>query len=440
MPPSARSRSIALLKMQNEVYKFGGASIKDAEGFKNVAKVIAQKGSKNLLIVVSAIADITNQLENVLKSYMQGDAETALAQMERIKELHFDIANDLLGEASGTLLDTLSNVLVEIEWILEEPCQDPTDYLYDQIVSIGELLSTNILSAYLNAQGQTCTWIDARNYIKTDNNYQNANVYWNLTIDLIRQDLLPLLDQRLVLTQGFIGSSSENFSTTLGREGSDYSASLFCAAIEGASVTIWKDVPGVLNADPRWFDDTVKIPDLSYQDAIELSYYGATVIHPKTIKPLQNQGIPLYVRSFKDIQQEGTKIHEGQNPLPIPSFIFKIKQVLISISSKDFSFIIEEHLSQIFSILHKHKLSVNMMHNSALSFSVSVDYHPSKIESLIDELKTNFRVKYNENLELVTIRYYDQATLDRITVGKTILLEVKSRYTCQMVMKDVDAV
>lgn len=425
--------------MQNEVYKFGGASIRDAAGFRNVASIILEKSNSNLLVVISAIADITNQLEKVVQFHVNGDDQLAQEKLEEIKNFHFQLASELLESNSAQLIDTLSNALVEIEWILDEPCQDPADYLYDQIVSVGELLSTNILAAYLNKEQKVCTWVDARNYIKTDNTYQNANVDWNLSKELIQTDLLPILETELLITQGFIGSSSENFSTTLGREGSDYSAALFCAAINGIAVSIWKDVPGVLNADPKWFDNTVQIPELSYQDAIELSYYGATVIHPKTLKPLQNQGIPLFVRSFKDNKIKGTKIHIDQNPLPIPSFIFKVNQVLISISSKDFSFIIEEHLSQIFSIFHKHKIRVNMMHNSALSFSVSIDENPTSLQALIEDLKVDFKVKYNTGLELVTIRYYDQATIDRITEGKSILLEVKSRYTYQMVMKNIDA-
>ncbi len=422
--------------MQKAVYKFGGASIKDAEGFKNVANIIAQSNIPNLLIVSSAIADITNQLEKVVEHYIQGNEEKAIEQLEVIKKFHLDIAQELLTNNASALLDLLINTLVEVEWILEEPCQDDEDYIYDQIVSVGELLSTHILATYLNHIGISAKWIDARNYIKTDNHYQNANVDWHLSKDLIQKDLLPLLKKQLVVTQGFIGSSSENFSTTLGREGSDYSAALFCSAIDGEAVTIWKDVPGVLNADPKWFDETQKIPELSYQDAIELSYYGATVIHPKTIKPLQNKGIPLFVRSFKDKAATGTRIQNDQNPLPIPSFIFKINQVLISISPKDFSFIIEENLSQIFNIFHTHNIRVNTMLNSALSFSVSIDDHPTKVDALLENLSQTFKVKYNKGLELVTVRYYDQATLDRITVGKSILLEVKSRYTCQMVMKN----
>lgn len=425
--------------MQKAVYKFGGASVKDADGFRNVGSIIKNANIPQLLIVNSAIADITNQLEKVVSAFKNDQIEVAQELLQKIKIFHFNIAQELLGENASSLIDNLSNALVEIEWILEEPFQDSEDYIYDQIVSVGEILSSTILATYLNHIGVNVIWQDARNYIKTDNNYQNANVNWSLSCDLIQKDLQPLLDKYIVVTQGFIGSSSENFSTTLGREGSDYSAALFCSAIDGDQVTIWKDVPGVLNADPKWFDETKEIPELSYQDAIELSYYGATVIHPKTIKPLQNKGIPLYVRSFKDLTLPGTKVQKDQIPLPIPSFIFKVNQVLLSISPKDFSFIIEENLSQIFSLFHKHQVSVNTMLNSALSFSVSVDDHPTKINLLIEDLKLLYKVKYNKGLELVTIRYYDKATVDRVTVDKNILLEIKSRYTCQLLMKNNDS-
>ncbi|MDQ7947362.1 MAG: aspartate kinase, partial [Pedobacter sp.] len=305
-----------------------------------------------------------------------------------------------------------------------------------QIVSIGELVSTKIIAAYLNLAGIFSIWTDARSYIKTDNNYREANVLWDKTNQEIQKHLPTLLDKGILITQGFIGGTSENFTSTLGREGSDYSAAIFCSCLNAESMTIWKDVPGVLNADPKWFDETEKIPQLSYHDAIELTYYGATVIHPKTIKPIQNKSIPLYVRSFLDPGSAGTAITNIDAPLPVPSFIFKVNQVLISIFPKDFSFIIEENLSQIFHILHQNKVKVNTMLNSAISFSVSVDFDEAKIKQLIQDLSETFKVKYNQGLELVTIRYYNQDTIARVTTDKDVLLEVKSRHTCQIVMKD----
>ncbi len=418
-----------------QVFKFGGASVKDAEGVKNLTKIVQGYPKTNLLIVVSAMGKITNKLEELTSAYIRGD-EIMHQLFDEVKAFHFEIISALFKDRKNPIYDDVANTFVEIEWLLEEEASDSADYLYDQIVSIGELVSTKIIAAYLNLVGTFSIWQDARNYIHTDNNYQDANVIWDKTELQIKKNLPSFLEKGIVVTQGFIGSTSENFTSTLGREGSDYSAAIFCACLDGSSLTIWKDVPGVLNADPKWFDQTEKISELSYHDAIELTYYGATVIHPKTIKPIQNKGIPLYVRSFLEPDAEGTTITNIATSLAIPSFIFKVNQVLISILPKDFSFIIEENLSHIFSIFHKNKVKVNTMLNSAISFSVSVDNDDEKIKQLIIDLSETYKVKYNKDLELVTIRYYNQETLDRVIVNKDVLLEVKSRHTCQIVMKD----
>lgn len=418
-----------------QVFKFGGASVKDAEGVKNLVKIVQNYPKNNLLIVVSAMGKTTNKLEELTSAYIKRD-EVMHLLFDEVKAFHFEIITELFKDQTNPIYDDVANTFVEIEWLLEEEASDSPDYLYDQIVSIGELVSTKIVAAYLNLVGIFSIWTDARNYIQTDNNYRNANVIWDKTEQEIQKHLPNFLTKGIVVTQGFIGSTSENFTSTLGREGSDYSAAIFCACLNADSLIIWKDVPGVLNADPKWFDKTEKIAELSYHDAIELAYYGATVIHPKTIKPIQNKGIPLYVRSFLEPEVEGTVIANITTPLPIPSFIFKVNQVLISIFPKDFSFIIEENLSHIFNIFHKNKLKVNTMLNSAISFSVSVDNDEEKIKQLITDLSETFKVKYNVGLELVTIRYYNQETIDRVTVNKDILLEVKSRHTCQIVMKD----
>lgn len=418
-----------------QVFKFGGASVKDAEGIKNLARIVQQYGTKELLIVISAMGNTTNKLEELTWAFIKGE-EKAHQLFDEIKAFHFEVMNTLFEDHKNPVFDEVANTFVEIEWLLEEEASDGNSYLYDQIVSIGELVSTKIVSAYLNLAGTLTIWADARSYIKTDNNYREANVIWDKTNQEIQKHLTSFLDKGIVVTQGFIGGTSENFTSTLGRDGSDYSAAIFCACLNADSMTIWKDVPGVLNADPKWFDETEKIPQLSYHDAIELTYYGATVIHPKTIKPIQNKGIPLYVRSFLQPEAEGTVITTVNAPLPVPSFIFKVNQVLISIFPKDFSFIIEENLSHIFNILHKNKVKVNTMLNSAISFSVSVDDDEEKIQKLIGDLNATFKVKYNKGLELVTIRYYNQQTIDRVTVNKEVLLEVKSRHTCQIVMKD----
>ena len=418
-----------------EVYKFGGASVKSAEAVKNLVSIIQKTTNKELLIVISAMGKITDKLEKLATAYVFGQDDTH-ELLDEVKAYHFNILNELFPDHTQPVYDEIANTFVEIEWLLEEEANDAPDYIYDQIVSIGELLSTKIVAAYLNEQGVAATWVDARNFIKTDNSYKEGKVDWDKTATEIQKHLVPILGKTIAVTQGFIGSTSENFTTTLGREGSDYSAAIFCSCLDATALTIWKDVPGVLNADPKWFEQTERIPQLSYHDAIELTYYGATVIHPKTIKPLQNKNIPLFVRSFIAPDGEGTEINSTHSVLPVASFIFKVNQVLISILPKDFSFIIEENLSDIFNLFHKHKVKVNTMLNSALSFSVSVDHDEEKITNLINELSQLYKVKYNKGLELVTIRYYNQETIDRVTVNKDILLEVKSRHTCQIVMKD----
>ncbi|MGF1924147.1 MAG: aspartate kinase [Bacteroidia bacterium] len=417
-----------------QVFKFGGASVRDADGVRNLGNIIKNHGTNQILIVVSAMGKTTNRLEELTKAYINGDANSNLI-FEEIKDAHFAILNKLFNDQRHPIYNDVANAFVEIEWLLEEEASDPADYLYDQIVSIGEMVSTKIVAAYLNEIGLPTIWADARNYVRTDNNYKDANVDWEKTSQEINKHLPTLLSKGIVVTQGFVGGTSENFTSTLGREGSDYSAAIFSSCLSAEALTIWKDVPGVLNADPKWFDETEKIEELSYHDAIELTYYGATVIHPKTIKPLQNKNIPLYVRSFITPEGKGTKISNVNIPLPVPSFIFKVNQVLISIFPKDFSFIIEESLSEIFRLFHKHKVKVNTMLNSAISFSVSVD-DSEKIDALLTELSTTFKVKYNKGLELVTIRYYNQNTIDRVIVNKSVLLEVKSRHTCQIVMKE----
>jgi aspartate kinase len=422
-----------------EVYKFGGASVCDAKAIQNMAGLIKNAASENLLVVISAMGKITDKLEALSQSYINNDGQANLL-LDEIKAYHFTALNELFPNHNAAVSDEIANVFVEIEWLLEEEASDAPDYIYDQIVSIGEVASTKLITAYLKSIGCNVVWADARNYIKTDNSYREAKVDWLKTEAEIQKHLLPQLQKHIVVTQGFIGGTSENFTTTLGREGSDFSAAIFSACLNAHALTIWKDVPGVLNADPKWFAETEKIPQLSYHDAIELTYYGATVIHPKTIKPLQNKGIPLYVRSFIDPEQSGTQITSLETHLPVPSFIFKVNQVLISIFPKDYSFIIEENLSSIFNLFHKHKVKINTMLNAALSFSVSVDQEKQKIDALIKDLSESYKVKYNTGLELVTIRYYNQETIDRVTENKQIMLEVKSRHTCQILMKDKPAV
>jgi len=417
-----------------QVFKFGGASVKDAAGVKNLYKIIECKKNGPLLVIVSAMGKTTNNLEELLNAYVRQDSSLQDI-FESIKSYHEHILNDLFEHKNHPIYDEIANTFVEIDWIIDESPQDHYDYLYDQMVSIGELASTKIIHAYLHDQGLPTKWIDARNYIATDNTYREARVDWTKTESNIQQNIPSLLEKHILITQGFIGGTSENFTTTLGREGSDYTAAIFASCLNADAVTIWKDVPGVMNADPKWFSKTELIPELSYLDAIELTYYGATVIHPKTIKPLQNKEISLYVRSFSDLDHDGTCIRKTKEDLPVPSFIFKVNQVLISILPKDFSFIVEDNLSHIFNLFHKNKVKINMMHNSAVSFSVSVDAQEERVSTLIKDLKKRFDVTHQDDLELVTIRYYNQDTIDRVLVNKKIILEVKDSYTCQMLIQ-----
>lgn len=419
-----------------KVFKFGGASVKDAQAVKNVGKVI-QLYNEPLVIVISAMGKTTNALEELVNAYYFKENKVNVL-LEKVKTFHFDIMNELFENKNHQIYTDIHNTFVEIEWEIEEEPQRTYDYVYDQIVSVGELLSTKIVSAYLNEVNINNHWIDARALIQTDNTYRKANIDWKLTTELIQSSIPKVFnsENKYVITQGFIGASSENFTTTLGREGSDFSAAILAHCLGAASVTIWKDVPGMLNADPKWFEDTQQLEHISYHEAVELAYYGATVIHPKTIKPLQNKKIPLHVKSFLEPTLKGTLIDEHtEGDKLIPSFIFKMDQVLISISAKDYSFIVEDNLSQIFAQLSAHNITVNLMQNAAISFSICIDFNPFTTMKLIEELQQDYHVLYNENLELVTIRNYDEATIKRVTVNKAILVEQKSRNTARFVMK-----
>ena len=417
-----------------KVFKFGGASVKDVEGVKNMGNILKLYPNDSIVVVLSAMGKTTNALENLVRS--KDDKETEKVWTD-IRNFHINILQNLFTNQKNPVFGIIEGELNNIKQIISTPKHSSFDEKYDLVVSCGELLSTYIVSAYLNEQHIDNQWLDARDIISTDDNFREGGVSFDKTRDNARKIIIPALDEKdIVITQGFIGKTPAGKPTTLGREGSDYTAAIIAYCLDAESVTIWKDVPGVLNADPKWFDNTVKIDHISYQDAIELSYYGATVIHPKTIKPLQNKGIPLFVKSFVKPEDPGTKIDNDFSHLPVPCFIFKINQVLISVSPKDFSFIVEKNLGHIFTELAKHKVKVNVMQNSALNFSICMDDDAEKVPGLITALKENFRVLYNKGLELVTIRYYDQPTIDRVCANKTILLEHKSRYTVQLVVQE----
>lgn len=419
-----------------QVFKFGGASVKDSQAVKNVAQIVKSYASAPTIIVISAMGKTTNHLEELVKAWYY-KKESPEKILEQIKKYHFDILNELFPDTKHKVYSELENTFVELTWIIEEKPSGSFSQQYDQIVSLGEIISTKIISEYLNKAGINNKWIDARGIIQTDNTYREGIVKYDLTEQLVSSQLMPVFENyKLVLTQGFIGGTSENFTTTLGREGSDYTAALMAYFTNAKNVTIWKDVPGVLNADPKWFKNTKKIEELSYHDAIELTYYGASVIHPKTIKPLQNKNIPLFVKSFLVPDDTGTIISNIEKRLPVPSYIFKVNQLLISIQPKDFSFIAEDNLSYMFNLFSKHAVKIHMMQNSAISFSVCTDNEPEKTKPLIEILNNTFKVLYNSDVELLTIRNYNQNIISELIQNKTILLEQKTRNTAQLVMKN----
>lgn len=421
-----------------KVFKFGGASVKNANAVRNVAEIVKLFPAEEIVIVVSAMDKTTNALEKVVDSYCKQNGE-ANDLLQKVKAFHLQVLNELFPDEKHSVYTQVANYFTELDWVLEDTPRE-YDFSYDQIVSIGELLSTAIVSAWLNEQKLSNQWLDIRDVLRTDNHYREGKVDWHFSENRIAEIIPKMLSgqNNIVITQGFIASTSENYTTTLGREGSDYTASILAYALNAQSVTIWKDVPGVLNADPRYFPDAQKLEQLSYLDAIELAYYGASVIHPKTIKPLENKGIPLYVSSFLNPKSKGTLIGKDLETKPlIPSFIFKSGQVLISIAARDFSFIAEDNLSDIFSAFAEAGVKINLMQNSAISFSICADWDPVKIPKLMEKLRNNYRVRYNEDLQLYTIRHYYPSTIETLSQGKEILLEQRSRTTAQLVMKNI---
>lgn len=415
------------------VFKFGGASVKDAESVKNVLQVISNQGNQPLIVVVSAMGKTTNKLEAVLDAHFNDQPTANL--LDVVRNEHIQIATELFKDKAANIVDEINNTLVEVEWALDDPDGLDKHFQYDQVVSIGEMLSTKIISAYLLAKEVANTWVDARDLIRTDNTYQDAKVDWEETRKMtVRTIERTLKSAPIVLTQGFIGGTSENFTTTLGREGSDFTAAILAYCLNAKDVTIWKDVPGVLNADPKYFDNTVLIPEMSFFDAMELAYFGTSVIHPKTIKPLQNADIPLYVQSFLNPEKEGTVVTETDTVQDTPSFISKKNQCLISISPKDNSFVVENHLMEIFGALHELRIKTNVMQNSAISFSICADFDEEKLARLKEKLADQFDIRYNDNCELITVRHFQESTIEDLTNGKDVLLEQRTRTSAQLVV------
>jgi len=418
-----------------EVFKFGGASVKDSESISNIPDILEHFKDRHLVIVISAMGKTTNALEHLVRSYFYNE-ENPEIEFNKIKKYHQAIIEELFSDKYNPICKEIDQLLVNLKaLILKSPTLN-FDFEYDSIVSFGEMFSSVILSHYLNLKGIQNTWFDITRVLITDNDFRNAKVNWEKTQENVKTILVPVIKQnKITVLQGFIGKSENNHKVTLGREGSDYSAAIIGYCINATSVTIWKDVEGLLNADPKYFNETKIIKKLSYSDAVEMAYYGASVIHPKTIKPLENKEIPLFVKSFAHPLAEGTTIEASTVKLPMPVYIFKTDQVLISIHPNDFSFIAEENLRDIFSILANTKTGINLMQNTAISFTLVIDHDPNKLELLISDLNKQFKVKYNLGLELITIRNFDQLTIEKTTKGKEILLEQKTRSTAQLVVR-----
>lgn len=414
-----------------QVFKFGGASIKDARGVKNLVDVLHTVGFKNTLIVVSAMGKTTNALETVINAYFKNNNELQ-SSIQDVKKFHNAILLDLFENEQHSIFKKVSDLFNELNSFLKRNKSPDYNFVYDQVIGFGELASTLIISHYLNEIGLKNTWLDVREYIKTDNYYRRSNVNWEDTQKLISSTFKT---STLNITQGFLGSDKNNFTTTLGREGSDYTAAIFAYCLNAESVTIWKDVPGVLNADPRYFENAQLLNNISYREAIELAFYGASVIHPKTLQPLQRKEIPLFVKSFLKPKEPGTKVGKGIALEPnIPCFIVKKNEVLISLSSLDFSYIVEENISEIFSLLHLYKMKVDVIQNSAISFSVCVDNLYNNLEKLLHHLKAKFNVTCHENVSLYTIRNYTENAIEKLEQDKTVLLKQVAQGTVQIVV------
>lgn len=425
------------MSKQIRVFKFGGASVKNSEGVRNVASIIEKFKNTPIVIVISAMGKTTDALEKVVQAHAARSGE-AKQLLRGVMEMHFQIMDELF-EKEEAVFDTVNDLFVAAEWVLDEEPHPNYDFMYDQLVPTGELVSTTIVAAYLNKCGLKTHWIDARDVIITDDIYREGWVLWPETKQNVDSKIRPLLkENKFVLTQGFIGSTKENFTTTLGREGSDYTAAILSYCLDAEDMTIWKDVPGVLTADPRIFENVTKLDRLSYREAIEMTYYGAKVIHPKTIKPLQNKSIPLYVKSFLNPEQEGTFIGADVDDNYPPMVAIENNQALLNISTRDFSFVAEHHMRYLFNKIAEHRLQVNLMQNTAISFAICVNHIDDRIFRFADSIKKDFKVVMDwEGLELITVRHYTPQVIEMLRTGKIILVEERTKNTIQMVVKEV---
>ena len=416
-----------------KIFKFGGASVKDADGIKNVFSVLEKVGHEDTLLVISAMGKTTNALEIVIKNYFEKSNELH-SSLQDVRKYHNQILLDLFDDEEHDVFFAVNSHFADLEYFLRSNKSPNYNFVYDQVVSYGEIVSTTIVSHYFNHAGLKNNWIDVRNFIKTDAAYRDADVDWEKTQQFISKGIKK---KALNITQGFLGSDENNFTTTLGREGSDYTAAIFAYCLNAESVTIWKDVPGVLNADPRYFENAVLLNQISYREAIELAFYGASVIHPKTLQPLQKKEIPLFVKSFINPLLPGTSVSRGKDLEPkIPCFIVKREQLLISLSSIDFAFIMEENISEIFALFHQYKIKVSLIQNSAISFSVCIEDKFGNFNTVKNILSKKFKVSYNENVSLFTIRHFDEKAAKMVEKDKTVLLKQISRETMQIVTKE----
>jgi aspartate kinase len=414
------------------IYKFGGASVKDAEGIKNLFSIMKQEGFDKTLLIVSAMGKTTNAFELVVKNYFENKNELQYS-INQIFEFHNTVLLELLSEKNYEVFNDIKLIFDNLKEFLKRNKSPNYSFVYDQIVPCGEILSTKIISAFLNFSGVKSNWVDSRELIKTDSNYRDADIDWKLSQKNISENIDK---KKLNVTQGFIGSNQNNFNTTLGREGSDYSAAIYAYCLNAQSLTIWKDVPGVLNADPRVFKNPILLDYISYTEAIELAFYGASVIHPKTLQPLQKKEIPLFVKSFLNPKGKGTAISRGIKIKPeVPCFIVKRNLNLLKLSSLDFSFIVEENISEIFQVLHENKMKVDLIQNSAISFSVCVYDKFNRLKELLSILKATFKVECVENVNLFTIRHFDEKSSNEILKNNELILEQRTDDVLQLIVR-----
>jgi aspartate kinase len=420
-----------------QVYKFGGASVKDADAVRNVTTILKENNFNDKVVVISAMGKTTNELENVVNLYYAGNNDWEKA-LDALFEKHLAIIRNLYTSAAfEKAVDDVKRLIDAARSFLKNNQSRNYNYIYDQVVSIGEYISTTIVSDFASSMGLNNTLLDVKEVLFTDNAYTEGKVDFQKSESAIVKRIDELTKTGFVITQGFVGCTPEGFSTTLGREGSDYTASIFAYVLNAERMTVWKDVEGIMNADPKEFSDAQFLSEITYHEAIEMTYYGASVIHPKTIKPIQNKNIPLEVRSFVNYGKRGSIISANANTnfLP-PVIIWKRNQVLLSFSAKDFSFIAEDHLSKVFGTFAENRLRINMMQNAAISFSIAVDFKKEKIDNIFEQLQNDFSITRNENLSLLTIRHYNPGIIDKLSKDKDILLRQISRTTIQLLIRE----